>query len=334
MSKAATLANIPSYSFMRNRVINGDMRIDQRNAGASVTISNAVATYTLDRWQALEDTDGSISVQRVADAPPGFVNSARITVATADSSLGATQRTLVYQPIEGFNISDLAFGTASARPVTLSFWVKSSVTGQFGGALINGPAVTRSYPYSYTVNSANTWEQKTISLSGDTTGTWSTDNAIGLGVVFGLGVGSTYSGTAGAWAAADLNSSTGSTNLLATLNATWQVTGVQLEVGTAATPFERRQYGQELMLCQRYYEVGSARLSQYSSFGTSYLISFRDIKRATPTVAISNIDYYGSGASGAFVTVFSGQGFLAGADWTSTLGYRSFYYDWAASAEL
>ena len=233
----------------RNRIINGDMRIDQRNAGASVTPTDA---YTLDRWEIREDTDGAITAQQVSEAPAGFNKSLKITVTTADSSLAATQRLLVDQRIEGFNTADLDFGTAGAKTVTLSFWVRSSLTGTFAGSLVNNTN-NRSYPYTYSISAANTWEYKTVTIAGDTSGTWETTTSAGIKVYFGLGVGSTYSGTAGAWAASEFYSTTGAVSVIGTLNATWQITGVQLEAGSVATPFERRSYGQELSLCQRYF---------------------------------------------------------------------------------
>jgi len=240
-----------ALSGARNRIINGDMRIDQRNAGASVTPTSLA--YTVDRWAAAEQTDGSITVQRSTTAPAGFANSLLVTVTSADASLGATQYAVIDQPIEGTNVDDLAWGTASAKTVTLSFWVRSSVTGTFGGSIQNS-AQDRSYPFSYTISSANTWEQKSITIAGDTSGTWLTTTGTGLAVWFSLAAGSTYSGTSGAWGGALYFAPTSATNLLATNGATFYITGVQLEAGTVATPFERRSYGQELALCQRYYE--------------------------------------------------------------------------------
>jgi hypothetical protein len=237
------------WAGFKNRIINGAMVIDQRNAGASVAPTDA---YTLDRWELREDTDGAITCQQVADAPIGFVNSSKITTTTADASLSGTQRLFFRQPIEGYNIADLAWGTASASPVTLSFWVKSSLTGTFGGSLANSGTV-RSYPFTYTINASNTWEYKTLTIAGDTTGTWLTTNGAGINLFFGLGVGSDYSGTAGAWTTAARFSATGTTSVIGTLGATWQVTGVQLEKGSTASSFEYRPYGTELALCQRYY---------------------------------------------------------------------------------
>jgi hypothetical protein len=235
----------------RNRIINGDMRIDQRNAGASVTpTANA---YTLDRWIAGLNVSSKFSVQRSTTAPTGFVNSVLITSTSAYSVLSA-DRFAFTQFIEGLNTADLAWGTASAKTVTLSFWVRSSLTGTFGGALQNN-AADRSYPFTYTINVANTFEYKTVTIAGDTTGTWLTDNQIGIQVRFSLGTGTTYSGTAGAWAGADYRSATGAVSLVGTNGATLYITGVQLEVGSVATPFERRDYGTELNRCFRYFQM-------------------------------------------------------------------------------
>jgi hypothetical protein len=266
------------------------MRIDQRNAGAAVTVTDA---YTLDRWEGREDSDGAASFQQVSDAPTGFVNSLKVTTTTADGSLSATQRLFVQQPIEGTNVSDLAWGTANAKTITLSFWVKSSLTGTFGGSLSNG-ARNRSYPFTYSISVADTWEYKTVTIAGDTTGTWLTNNLQGVRVYFGLGVGTTYSGTAGAWAASELYSATGAVSVIGTLNATWQVTGVQFEVGSVATPFERRPFGTELALCQRYFQIYGDSSNQLTLFGyTDNTFSnqittiFPVVMRASPSSSIT-----------------------------------------------
>jgi hypothetical protein len=284
---------------LKNRIINGDMRIDQRNAGASVSYSFTTA-YSLDRWRVRTDSDGIVSVQQVSDAPTGFVNSLKTTVTTIDSSLGASQSYFLSQLIEGNNIADLDWGLSTAKTVTLSFWVKSSVTGTFGGSLENS-AENRAYPFTYAISSANTWEQKSVTINGDTTGTWLTTNGVGIRLNFGWGVGSTLSGTANAWAAADYRSATGATNLMATLSATWQITGVQLEQNTTATPFERRLYNQELANCQRYYEplvtvegyeLTSGKVGRMTYF---YKVS----KRATPTITLGSAS---NGAAGSIGT--------------------------------
>jgi hypothetical protein len=238
---------------MRNKIINGAMMIDQRNAGAAVTNNATVTQYSLDRWSITTSVSAKFTAQQSSDAPTGFLNSLLITSLSAYSVLVGDYFE-VTQRIEGLNCSDLAFGSVSAKTVTLSFWVKSSLTGTFGGVLQNA-AGNRSYPYTYTISAANTWEQKSITVAGDTTGTWVTTNGVGLRVIFGLGVGSTYSGTSGSWAAAGYESATGATSVVGTNGATFYITGVQLEKGATATPFENRLFTTELQLCQRYYQT-------------------------------------------------------------------------------
>jgi len=280
---------------LKNRIINGDMQISQR--GTSFTV-DGVNTYSLDRWQVEDATDGVFTVDQSSDAPSGFVNSLLVTVTTADASIGATQVALVRQRIEGLNATDLGWGTASAQTVTLSFWVKSSLTGTFGGAILNS-AANRSYPYTYTISVANTWEKKSITIAGDTSGTWLYDNGIFAQVDFSMAAGSTYLGTANAWAGTLYLGATGQTQIMSTLNATWRVTGVQFEIGTSATPFERRLYGQELALCQRYYQDGTLRMRGYNTAGNSIGASmlFNTAMRASPTVTISGGNSINTGAT-------------------------------------
>jgi hypothetical protein len=249
----AKLSSAAQYTGLKNRIINGAMVIDQRNAGASVTAPAGSTTYFTDRWAILELTDGSATGQQVTTAPTGFSNSLLVTVTSADSSLTTNQQITIIQRIEGFNTADLSFGTANASTVTLSFWVRSSVTGTFSGSLRNS-ANDRSYPFTYTISSANTFEQKSVTIAGDTSGTWiGATNGIGLEVIFSLGAGPDRSGTANAWASSNLVSATGATNLMATNGATFYITGVQLEKGSTATSFDYRPYGTELALCQRYF---------------------------------------------------------------------------------
>lgn len=299
---------------LKNRIINGDMRIDQRNAGASVSISGLINTYTLDRWVIRNDTEAVVSVQQSSIAPTDFNNSLLYTVTTADTSLGATQNHSVQHRIEGYNMADLGWGTANAKTITLSFWVRSSLTGTFGGAISNS-AANRSYPFTYTISAANTWEQKTITIAGDTSGTWLTTNGIGAYLYFSTGAGSTISGTAGAWAAADYRSATGATSVVGTNGATFYITGVQLEIGTSATPFERRMYGQELANCQRYYYkwlndsggfVYPFSLQSYSAFAAyGKFFDLPVTMRATPTCSASGT-FEGISSAGSTTTAFTG----------------------------
>ena len=242
----------PISSIFRNRIINGSMVIDQRNAGASVTPVNA--QYLLDRWQAGLSAASKFSVQQNAGSvtpPVGFTKYLGCTSLSA-YSIGAGDTFRIQQAIEGFNIADLGWGTANAKTVTLSFQVYSSLTGTFGGAIYNS-AGARSYPFSYSIPVANTWTTISVTIAGDTSGTWATDNSAGIYVTLSLGAGSTYSATAGSWASGFYLSATGATSVVGTNGATFYITGVQLEVGSSATGFEYRIYGTEFANCQRYY---------------------------------------------------------------------------------
>ena len=282
-----------NYDGFKSRIINGAMVIDQRNGGAAVTINSTAETYTLDRWLAIgQSSAGVYTVDQVQDAPSGFIDSLKVTVTTQDATLGAAEYYWVQQKIEGYNAADLAWGSASAKPVTLSFWVKSSVTGTFSGSFSNS-AFNYSYAYEYTINTANTWEQKTISIIGAPAGTWLTTNGIGVRIYWDLGVGTNYTGVAGSWQSAGYTGSTGSTKLIQTLNATWQITGVQLEVGSQATSFDFRSIGTDLALCQRYFQkitwtdsnliVGQASTSSQVNAAAVYFV--QEV-RATPTITL------------------------------------------------
>jgi hypothetical protein len=230
------------------------MAIDQRNNGASVT-QIVSGVYGVDRWYTFGQVTSKFTYQQVTDAPSGFKNSTRITSSSA-YTVGAAELYQFSQNIEGLNVYDLGWGTASAKTVTLSFWVKSSLTGTFGVFLGNS-AANRLYPASYTINVANTWEQKSVTIAGDTTGTWLTDNGVGIRLGFVMGAGSSFSGTANAWNAGTTYAPTGAVSVVGTSGATWLLTGVQLEVGTQATTFTLAggSYGAELALCQRYCQV-------------------------------------------------------------------------------
>jgi hypothetical protein len=290
-------------SIMKNRLINGAMVIDQRNAGASVT-PTTTGTYILDRWQGRLTQASKYSVQQNAGSvtpPVGFTNYLGVTSLSAFSV--ATGDTFgIQQLIEGFNTADLGWGTANAKTVTLSFWVRSSLTGTFGGAIRND-AGDRSYPFSYTISSANTWEYETITIAGDTTGTWATTTSTGVAVQFGLGAGATFSGTAGAWAATSYTNATGATSVVGTNGATFYITGVQLEVGSSATGYEYVNYQTSLANCQRYYQKNT--ISYGAANGTTTLAvcyQFPVYMRVAPTCSLLTSSPY---AELAYLTGFT-----------------------------
>jgi hypothetical protein len=265
---------------MKNRIINGAMAINQRG---SSTTSNG---YALDRWKITAITGSKMTVQQSSDAPTGFSNSMLIT-SSAATTIASGDYYDIGQLIEGFNTSDLGFGTANAKTVTVSFWAKSSLTGNFGGSLQN-QASNRSYPFTYTISAANTWEYKTATIAGDTTGTWiGATNGTGMGLLFGLGIGSTYQATANTWAGGYFFP-TSAVNLLATNAATLQITGVQLEVGSSATGYEYRLYNQEFSACQRYYETMGYGLLGIANSATGIWAQmiYKVQKRATPTIGL------------------------------------------------
>jgi len=268
-----------NYDGFKNRLINSAMVIDQRNAGAVTTPTNTL--YTLDRWQFVGTQTSKLTVQQNAGAvtpPTGFTKYLGVTSSSAYSVLSG-DAFVIQQVIEGFNIADLGWGTASASTVTLSFRVYSSLTGTFGGSIRNS-AANRSYPFTFTISSSNTWTTISVTVAGDTTGTWSTDNTGGIAIGFSMGTGSTFSGTANAWAGATYYSATGATSVVGTNGATFYITGVQLEKGSTATSFDYRPYGTELALCQRY-------ALKYNTDALSYAVIGNGFAANTTTGLIS-----------------------------------------------
>jgi hypothetical protein len=292
--------SVAQYNGFKNRIINGAMVIDQRNNGAAVSFNNTL-TYMLDRWVC--DSRGAagngvISFQRSSTAPTGFINSLSATLTTPRTSPAAGDVFAIYQKIEGYNIADFAWGTASAATITISFQVRSSITGTYSGAVSNS-AQSRSYPFSFTINAANTFETKSVTIPGDTSGTWLTDNGVGLWLYFNLGCGSTYLGTANTWASAAYLGVTGSTNwATGATSSTFYVTGVQLEKGVTATAFDYLDYGRSLIQCQRYFEtwenigvVGgytpAALGAAQSTSQSNHTYFFKVNKRVSPTFSYS-----------------------------------------------
>lgn len=332
---------------MRNRIINGGMQVNQR--GGTISASGTVNTYSVDRF-AMRTTSGSVvaSMEQSTVAPSGFYNSLLCTITTADTSLTTGDLTTLFQKIEGVNVSDLGWGTASAQSVTLSFQVRSSVTGTYGVGIQND-AGNRSYPSTYTINAANTWETKTITIPGDTTGTWNLGTtSTALYVFFSLAAASNYQGTANAWAAADYRGTTGQVNWGATVGNTFYITGVQLEAGTTATPFEQRLYGTELQLCQRYYQksiYGNIGGGDFVNIWTGYVPAVVTAyylsgtipvqMRTYPTMTLLNTAYDTTCFSSPAVSQTSPTGWRVVMPSTGTLSPRGYaQFDYTLSAEL
>ena len=356
MSKARNLADVISGQFDvpaesldnappsqgKNLILNGAMQVAQR--GTSAITASGTTQFPVDRFGIQQvDVGGSFTAQQSSTVPEGHSKSVVITVTGTGTPSGG-DRAILSQHVEGFNSAHLNWGTANAKTVTLSFWVRSSLTGTFGGALSNS-SVNRAYPFTYSISSADTWEQKTVTISGDTSGTWLTTNGVGVRVYFGLSVGPDKSGTAGTWASADYRSATGATNLLGTNGATFYITGVQLEVGSVATPFEHRSYGEELAACQRYYQALLTSFSADSTISFLFNVQFPVTMRATPAVSYSwggvDGDVYRlsdastpsfSSPNGLFASVNGiTTGYKFGTSFTTGATYQT---NWVLSAEL
>lgn len=294
----------------RNRIINGAMVISQINGSSSFTPTDG--SITLDRWKVSLSQASKLTIQQNAGSvtpPVSFANYLGITSSSA-YAVSASDNFNLFQRIEGYNVADLGWGTANAKTVTLSFQVYSSLTGTFGAVLKNDQGSSRSYPFTYTISSANTWTSISVTIAGDTSGTWTTTNGVGIALWFGLGVGSTLSGTAGAWSSTSYYSATGATSVVGTNNATFYITGVQLEKGSTATSFDYRPYGTEFALCQRYYV-------QYTATAAQYFVSIGQIAgttaayfvlpltlRGTPAVAVTGaITLNDAGANPAITSI-------------------------------
>ena len=277
-----------------NMVINGGMTVAQRGV-----TSTSSGYQTVDRFYTQEATSGVVTWSQSSDAPDGFVNSVSLEVTTADTSITTNEYVRIFQNVEGNVSSRLAWGGSGAKPAMLSFWVKSSITGTFGVALQDSLAAT-SYLQTYTINSANTWEYKTVYVPPATSGTWPTDNTQSIRLAFSVGMGSQYTQPASStwYTSGDYRGPDGVTNIMATVGNTFQITGVQLEVGDTATAFEHQSYGDELARCQRYfqdYTSGTWRSIMYTgdvTSGQTYYTSapFAVEMRAAPTAVLSEVN--------------------------------------------
>ena len=302
--------NIGQIGGTRSKIINGAMTIDQRNAGAAVTFDTA-ATYLVDRWTQNNAGGATITGQQSTTAPSGFKNSLLVT-ATTGGAPSAGQARVFRQIVEGFNIADLGWGGASAQPITVSFWVRSTATGTFC-CYVSNAAYNRSQVQTFSITSADTWEYKTVTFSGDTSGTWGTGNGHGIEFGIDVGSGSNFEATVGAWNAGWYTRTAGAVILSATTNANIYITGVQLEAGDTATPFEHRSYGAELALCQRYYFQKYAGDTQFGiavpynlTSGNQWLTYYLpQVMRAIPTVT------HGTWAGGDPFAIYPGYRSIA-----------------------
>jgi hypothetical protein len=297
---------------MKNRIINGAMVVNQRNAGVVANLTTD--TFSVDRFRMVGSVASKFTGQQSTTAPAGFNNSLLITSSSA-YTVGSAERFVTGQYIEGYNVADLGWGTANAKTVTLSFQVYSSLTGTFGGAIRNS-AGDRSYPFSYTISSASTWTSISVTIAGDTSGTWLTDNNAGMNVAFNLGSGSTLLTTGGAWASGSYFGTTGSVSLVGTNTATLYITGVQLEVGSSATGYEYRQYGQELALCQRYYISAASGTLVSPAAGTYVSAQFPVNMRSAPTVVCTPVISNSITTVNGFTGTFAG---LSGVAYTASI---------------
>jgi hypothetical protein len=296
----------------RNLIINGDMRIDQRNGGAAVSSANG---YIVDRWTLAKygPGGGAYSGQQVSDAPDDFDHSLKVTVTTSTAGT-VNDYWQAFQTIEGFNSKHLKWGTSAAKTVTVSFWVKSSVTGTYSFAFYNNGfnSGNRALATTYTINSANTWEYKTLTISGDGTAGasyWGTTNTQGVGCYWDLGCGDNQNIPADTWTSSNARRVAGTVKLINTANATWQITGVKLEVGSVATEFDHRSYGEELALCQRYFERFDYDNTQFVAIGSTNsattanaMLSYSE-KRDDPTITLPP-----SGTSGGALSYLTSTG--------------------------
>lgn len=324
------------YYGFKNRIINGAMMIDQRNAGASVTPTSG--QFLVDRFYATLTQASKFTAQQNAGAvtpPAGFIKYLGCTSSSA-YSVAAGDLFTVSQQIEGLNVADLGWGTANAQAVTLSFWVRSSLTGTFAGNIQNY-AQTYSYVFTYSISSANTWTYVTITVPGQTAGVWATDNTSWAYVRFNLGIGSTYqTASVNQWVSGNYWGTSTQQQVVGTNGATFYITGVQLEKGSTATSFDYRPYGTELALCQRYYEVLMTGWAGYIVSGqvAGPAVPFAVTKRATPTmaqVASLNASGFASGVGSYYVTGTYGVALYHTATVT---GNCSWVDQTSASAEL
>ena len=302
----------------RNLIINGAMQIAQR--ATSATGITTAGYKTLDRWEPNVSGAGTWTMSQETDTPTGFGNSAKMLCTTADTSLATTNNVYFNQRVEGYNLQAFAKGTSDAKSLTMSFWVKSNVTGLYTAEIYDGDN-SRMCDQNYTINSSGTWEYKTVTFPPDNTGTWDNDNNLSAYVAFWLAGGPSFQAVTtgiGNWQSGNSNRCPGQVNLAGAVNNYWQITGVQLEVGKVVTPFEHRSYGEELALCQRYYYrwEGSvydflAPVQLHGSNQYRVVIDVPVALRIAPSITWSGLaTWYGAGSLSAGFSAI-GNGYLS-----------------------
>jgi hypothetical protein len=318
-----------------NRIINGDMLVDQRNNGASGTASG----YTVDRWIYGTTQVGKITWQRIvggALAQAAGVGRYLNFLTSAAFTPGSTDTFFINQPIEASMVTDFAWGTPNAQPVTLSFWAVSSLTGIFSGSVKNAPVpATRSYPFTFSIPVANVWTKIVITIPGDTAGTWvMSGNVTGLSVSFDLGCGADFRAPAGAWASGAYLGANGAVSIVSTLSATFVLSLVKLEIGQVATPFNQDSLAKRLADCQRYYQTyTNMTLTGYNVTNGSVLNSWpiSPAMRTTPTIGFSG--QVGTNMINLVTDNLTSNVFGAGGTIVST-GYGTITFNLTYSSEL
>jgi len=335
MSNARELSQLPGQAGRKNLLYNGQMQVVQRGTSfAGVTTSQ----YTLDRWQWSSSNAETVTIEQASDHPSGVGQSIKVTVTTADASPAGY--TVFDQKLEGADVQHLRYGSANAKSVTASFWVKASVTGNYSVNLYTITAPAQIIGSVITVNSANTWEYKTATFVGDTATVIPNVVSEGLRLTIGLAAGATYNATDntswGAYSAGKfLYGQTA--NLIGTVSATFQMTDVQMEVGSVATEFEHRSYGEELANCMRYYQI-STHQNTYGGYVAAAVFHYENIvlgihMRATPTVTTTYVGHSRFDTVPPAVTGGSPDGFYAYDQATST-GQGYYIFTWVADSEL
>jgi hypothetical protein len=321
MSKARELAQKPNQPTGRkNLIINGAMNVAQRNSSSAVLAVSGESYDTVDRFKFAEGTSGAFTSEQSSDAPDGFSNSVELNVTTADTSLAAGEYAYVYQAIEAQDLQHLGYGTNSAKTLTLSFWVKSSKTGTYCITFNKFDITSYHFVKEYTIDTADTWEKKTITIEPDSNikasgAAIGNDNGLGLRVFWGLAWGATYNGgTDNVWTTDTTDYATSNqANWMDSTSNNFYLTGVQLEVGSVATEFEHRSFGEELALCQRYYHqqertanpikgvyIGIGQVGQTTQALAIYTLPVS--MRTTPTLAHGTV---GAGATSNYTGTLS-----------------------------